>query len=187
MIQTIITKSLDDGVLKIPPPILSRVYQTLSRGFVNLLNAKKIADTRFPFPYAQLIAMLLMLHVVMTPMMISCLIASKIWAPLFTFVPIFGMFSLSFIGIELENPFGDDDNDLPLDHFQSEMNTCLLMLLHENADLIASVSPHRCETDFKVLERSIRHVHAYDEGESKDDVKRLSQFANYVNTKCDEE
>ena len=48
--------TLFDGVLAIPPPILSRVYQTLSRGFVNLLNAKKIADTRFPFPYAQTIA-----------------------------------------------------------------------------------------------------------------------------------
>ena len=31
-------EALDDGVLKIPPPILSRVYQTISRGFVNLLN-----------------------------------------------------------------------------------------------------------------------------------------------------
>eukprot|EP00913_Durusdinium_trenchii_P015937 g14976.t1 len=38
LLQTLITKALDDGVLKIPPPILSRVYQTISRGFVNLLN-----------------------------------------------------------------------------------------------------------------------------------------------------
>merc|ERR1719395_261348 len=72
--QSIITKALDDGILKIPPPILSRVYQTLSRGFVNLLNAKKIADTRFPYPYAQLIAILLWMHILMTPLMISCLV-----------------------------------------------------------------------------------------------------------------
>merc|ERR1719395_501808 len=70
--QTIITKALDDGILKIPPPILSRVYQTLSRGFVNLLNAKKIADTRFPFPYAQLITILLLIQTILTPLMISC-------------------------------------------------------------------------------------------------------------------
>ena len=25
---------------------------------------------------------------------------------------------LNFIGVELENPFGRDDNDLPLEHFQ---------------------------------------------------------------------
>ncbi|CAJ1372580.1 unnamed protein product [Effrenium voratum] len=46
MIQSLITQNLENGVLKVQPPILSRVYQTLSRGFVNLLNAKKIADTR---------------------------------------------------------------------------------------------------------------------------------------------
>ena len=42
--------------------------------------------------------------------------------------------------MELENPFGLDDNDLPLDHFQQEMNSCLLMLLHENSDLITATS-----------------------------------------------
>merc|ERR1719199_1277765 len=84
--QSLITNGLDEGILKIPPPILSRVYQTLSRGFVNLLNAKKIADTRFPFPYAQLITIFLFLQIILTPLMISCLVRSKIWAPVFTFV-----------------------------------------------------------------------------------------------------
>eukprot|EP00928_Gymnodinium_smaydae_P035646 TRINITY_DN2504_c0_g1_i2.p1 TRINITY_DN2504_c0_g1~~TRINITY_DN2504_c0_g1_i2.p1 ORF type:complete len:350 (-),score=50.48 TRINITY_DN2504_c0_g1_i2:37-1086(-) len=135
LIQSLITKSLDEGVLKIPPPILSRVYQTLSRGFVNLLNAKKIADTRFPFPFAQVIAYFLILHTVLTPLLISSLFTSLIWAPLFTFLPIFVMASLNLIGTELENPFGNDENDLPMDHFQSEMNLCLMMLLHWNAAL----------------------------------------------------
>lgn len=188
LIQSLITKGLDDGILKIPPPILSRVYQTLSRGFVNLLNAKKIADTRFPFPYAQLIAMLLLLHTVMTPMMISCLISGKVWVPLFTFVPIFGMFSLSFIGIELENPFGDDDNDLPLDHFQNEMNMCLLMLLQENADLIASVDEQRCVYDFSALERTIRNAHhLMADAHTVKDKKRLSQFAQYTSDPLEDE
>merc|ERR1740117_950566 len=65
--QSLIVKSLDEGILKIAPPILSRVFQTLSRGFVNLLNCKKISDTRFPFPLAQLISILLFLELVLTP------------------------------------------------------------------------------------------------------------------------
>merc|ERR1739844_55633 len=60
MIQTLIVHGQDKGVLKIPPPILSRVFQTLSRGQVNLANCKKITSTLFPFPYAQLIAFLLL-------------------------------------------------------------------------------------------------------------------------------
>eukprot|EP00927_Polykrikos_kofoidii_P046969 TRINITY_DN41069_c0_g1_i1.p1 TRINITY_DN41069_c0_g1~~TRINITY_DN41069_c0_g1_i1.p1 ORF type:complete len:552 (-),score=70.84 TRINITY_DN41069_c0_g1_i1:639-2294(-) len=155
LIQTLITKSLEDGVLLIPPPILSRVYQTLSRGFVNLLNAKKIADTRFPFPYAQVISLFLLLHLLLSPMMVAAMVRSKIWAPVFTFLPLFGMCALNFVGVELENPFGEDDNDLPLEHFQAEMNTCLLMLLHEHADLVPTVSSKRCVTDFDVLHEQV--------------------------------
>jgi hypothetical protein len=44
MTQALITKAQEDGVICVPAPIVSRVYQTLSRGFVNLLNAKKIAS-----------------------------------------------------------------------------------------------------------------------------------------------
>eukprot|EP00747_Dinoflagellata_sp_TGD_P183780 gnl/TRDRNA2_/TRDRNA2_38922_c0_seq1.p1 gnl/TRDRNA2_/TRDRNA2_38922_c0~~gnl/TRDRNA2_/TRDRNA2_38922_c0_seq1.p1 ORF type:complete len:583 (+),score=117.09 gnl/TRDRNA2_/TRDRNA2_38922_c0_seq1:89-1837(+) len=150
LVQSLITKAHDDGVLKIPPPILSRVYQTISRGFVNLLNSKKITDTKFPFPYAQLISFLLFAHVILTPLMMSVLIPGKVLCALFTFVPIFGMFSLNLIASELENPFGTDANDLPLGHFQAEMNNCLLMLLHTNTDLIASVSS-KCIMDFNKL------------------------------------
>merc|ERR1712048_368835 len=110
-------------------------------------------------PYAQLITVLLLIHTVMTPILISSLFKSLFWAPVFSFVPTFAMFSVNFIGVELENPFGDDDNDLPLDHFQREMNTCLLMLLQDNADLIASINERRCVTDFPTLhERVHSHV-----------------------------
>merc|ERR1719223_1225036 len=122
MIQVLVTQNHDDGVLKIAPPTLSRVYQTLSRGLVNLLNARKITDTKFPFPYVQLISILLIFHAALTPVVIAELIPHKAWASLFTFVPIFGLFSLNAIAIELECPFGDDANDLPLEQFQKEMN-----------------------------------------------------------------
>jgi len=164
LIQSLITRALDDGVLKIPPPIASRVYQTISRGFVNLLNAKKITDTRFPFPYAQLITFLLFIHTVLTPMIISGLVESKVLCAIFSFIPLFGMFSLNFIAAELENPFGTDANDLPLEHFQEEMNSCLLMLLHDNTDMIANASD-RCVTDFHELLGTMRN--AQPDGEKK--------------------
>merc|ERR1719291_1081470 len=85
--------------------------------------------------------------------MLSVLIKNKVWCALFTFVPVFGMFSLNFVASELENPFGDDENDLPLAHFQQEMNTSLLMLLHYNTDHIAMLSP-QCRKDFNDLKES---------------------------------
>merc|ERR1719356_1204836 len=43
MNRTLIVNAHAENVLPIAPPILTRVFQTLSRGFVHLLNAKKIA------------------------------------------------------------------------------------------------------------------------------------------------
>lgn len=161
LVQSLITRALDDGVMNIPPPIASRVYQTISRGFVNLLNAKKITDTKFPFPYAQLISFLLLTHTVLTPMIMSALIKSKVLCALFTFIPVFGMFSLNFIACELENPFGTDANDLPLPHFQDEMNSCLLMLLHDNTDMISTTSD-RCVFDFHNLLGTMKKLQRQD-------------------------
>lgn len=156
LIQSLITKAIFDGVITVAPPVASRVYQTISRGFVNLLNAKKITDTRFPFPYTQLITFLLCLHCFLTPMVITATVSSKVLAAIFSFIPIFGMFSLNFIAVELENPFGTDDNDLPMSHFQEEMNMCLLMLLHDNTDMISGISP-RCIIGFHEVLGSVKH------------------------------
>merc|ERR1719149_120949 len=141
LVQSLILAAHEQGTIKVAPPILSRVYQTISRGFVNLLNAKKICDTRFPFPYAQLMAMMLMWQSVMIPVLLTSFLRSKVLIAFFSFVPNFAMFGLNFIAMELENPFGTDANDLPLVHFQHEMNNCLLMLLHPNADIICDISP----------------------------------------------
>ena len=134
MVQVLITHNLHTGVLNIPPPILSRVYQTLSRGLVNLLNAVKIRDTSFPFPWAQLIMLLLVIHSICTPVVIISITDSLYWALPVGFIPIFGMVALNMVASELEMPFGVDDNDLPLQHFQREMNQGLLLLMHEHAD-----------------------------------------------------
>lgn len=137
MIQVLVIDAQQAGVICVPPPILSRVYQTLSRGFVNLLNAKKIKDTRFPFPYAQLSALMLIVVVFFTPVAMSAMLPQKGWCAMATFFPVFGLFCLNYTAEELEMPFGEDPNDLPLCLFQEEMNSSLLMLVHDSSDHVA--------------------------------------------------
>jgi len=191
LVQSLITDAHSGGILTVPPPILSRVYQTISRGFVNLLNAKKITDTRFPFPYAQLITFLLYALTVLTPMIMSTTVTSKVMCGIITFVPVFAMYSLNFIAIELENPFGVDTNDLPLEHFQSEMNSCLLMLLHTNTDLIATTS-NDCMMDFDSLYKEI--CDAEHEGEEEDRMssrthmsRRKTRLSHFKDITMDDE
>eukprot|EP00927_Polykrikos_kofoidii_P039176 TRINITY_DN33609_c0_g1_i1.p1 TRINITY_DN33609_c0_g1~~TRINITY_DN33609_c0_g1_i1.p1 ORF type:complete len:598 (-),score=91.35 TRINITY_DN33609_c0_g1_i1:384-2177(-) len=163
MIRVLLTQAIDDTVVKVPPPIASRVYQTLSRGLVNLLNAKKITDTKFPFPLAQLITILLVLYSLFTPLLISVAVKNTYMAAFISFWPVFASFSLNFAAIELEMPFGDDDNDLPLSDFQAEMNTSLMMLLHDKADLMAGTSV-QCDRDFQSLKCNIRCLEEMENG-----------------------
>jgi len=180
LLQSLITTAYHEKVLSIPAPILSRVFQTISRGFVNLLNAKKIQDTKFPFPYAQLIAFLLLVLAIMTPVMMSCIVQSKIMCGFFTFMPTFGLYCLNFVAIELEDPFGTDDNDLPLQNFQAEMNNCLMMLLHPNTDMVATISD-RCEMDFQTLRKEVclntkNEMRAGFQLKGRRKTRRLSEF-----------
>ena len=52
-IQRLIVESDAKQVLKIAPPILSRVFNELGNGIVNLNNARKITDFPIPFHLAQ--------------------------------------------------------------------------------------------------------------------------------------
>jgi hypothetical protein len=122
---------------------------------VNLHNAKKITDTQFPFPYAQLIMLLLYAHALLTPIVVSAFIEHPWWAAIITFVPVFGMFSVNLVANELEMPFGEDPNDLDLHLFQEEMNGSLLMLIHEDADILPHTTSEAVR-DFNGLKEAVQ-------------------------------
>eukprot|EP00931_Biecheleriopsis_adriatica_P008531 TRINITY_DN109696_c0_g1_i1.p1 TRINITY_DN109696_c0_g1~~TRINITY_DN109696_c0_g1_i1.p1 ORF type:complete len:554 (+),score=90.49 TRINITY_DN109696_c0_g1_i1:48-1709(+) len=154
MIQTMVIDAHAKGILAVPPPILSRVFQTLSRGQVNLTNCKKMTSTLFPFPYAQLSAWLIVAVSLLTPFFMATVCKNMFWAGTFTYLTLFGMFCLNYIARELEMPFGSDANDLPLHDFQDHMNSSLLMLIRHESDLI----PHRgsgCNKTFSGIRDNI--------------------------------
>lgn len=164
MIQTLVVHAQASGVLDIPAPILSRVFQTLSRGQVNLANCKKMVSTLYPFPLAQLTAYLLIAFAILTPFHMSAVIINRYWACTFTAIPVAGLFALNYIARELEMPFGNDPNDLPLEDFQNHMNRSLLMLIRDESD-------HICTTSDKCLR-------SYDEIKANMNTDRLYNFVD---------
>merc|ERR1712226_1841256 len=68
------------GILTAPPPILSRAFQEISRGIVNLQNARKIADFPFPYPYAQTSMVMLIIHWCLCPIITSMLLKGSLAA-----------------------------------------------------------------------------------------------------------
>lgn len=121
------------GVLPIAPPILSRAFQEISRGIVNLQNARKIADFPFPFPYAQMSMVMLILHYVLTPCLTGMMLESPV-AALASFLMVFFLWCINFIALQLEYPFGERDNDLPMNQFQRDWNKSVATLLARRAN-----------------------------------------------------
>lgn len=128
-IQVLITDNHTYGIVSVPPPILTRAYQTLSRGMVNLHNARKLADVPFPFPLSQAVVVLVLIQSFLTPAFAASAVEHPALAAVITFLPVFGMWCCVFISGQLEQPFGTDSNDLPLSTLQFDMNASLLMLL----------------------------------------------------------
>jgi len=128
-IQRLIVESEQKQILKIPPPILSRVYNELGNGIVNLNNARKIKDFPIPFPLAQMNMVMLCFHAVFTPLICAATVQQNAWACLLAFVLTFSFWTILYIALELEMPYGDDQNDLPLRNMAQDMNRSLLKMM----------------------------------------------------------
>ncbi len=76
-------------------------------------GAERIMKTPIPFAYAQHIKSFLMLFCFTAPF---AMVEQMRWyTPIAAAVLAFGMFGIDEIGVEIEDPFGYDPNDLPLD------------------------------------------------------------------------
>jgi ion channel-forming bestrophin family protein len=76
-------------------------------------NAERILKTPIPFAYAQHIKGFSAIFCFTVPF--ALVESMKFFTPLASAVIAYGMFGIDEIGVELEDPFGDDPNDLPLD------------------------------------------------------------------------
>lgn len=112
--------------IAIAPPIQSRMYQELSNGMLGFNNSLKIADVPFPFPYAQLLTWMLIGFTCLIPFYVAIFTTSLIMSPIAAFLACIGMWSINEVAIELENPFGSDDNDISCWDFHERFIDALL-------------------------------------------------------------
>mmetsp|Transcript_113618 Transcript_113618/g.226099 ORF Transcript_113618/g.226099 Transcript_113618/m.226099 type:complete len:424 (+) Transcript_113618:112-1383(+) len=111
------TLTMVQKVLSTPPPIQSRMYQELSNGYVHFTNVKKISDVPFPFNYAQLLAIMLTIFSAMLPVYVAAFTHSYIAGPLLTFMVFHSITCINALAEILENPFGQDLDDISLVDF----------------------------------------------------------------------
>lgn len=145
-VQRLIVQSNDKKVIDIAPPILSRVFQELSNGIVSVNDAAKLAVYPFPFPYVQMLTLMLLIFSLATPLICVLVVDSPIFAAAVAFFVNGALWSMNYIAAEIEMPFGDDVNDLPVGALQVEFNRKLKVLLHpltQNPPLYTFSERHR--------------------------------------------
>jgi len=136
----LLTERKKEGGMRVEPPILTRVFQELSNGMLGFNQAYKIVERPFPFCYTQLVFMLLFLHSLCLPLVLTAFIKETWVAAVIDFVVMITFFALEICAREIENCFGTDANDLDLAEFQHEFNVRIMALL---TDVPHDVSPLR--------------------------------------------
>jgi len=134
-----------NGVVVIAPPILSRIFQNLSNMLNAFYGAYRLTEIPYPFPYKQTTELLLLTHCIITPMVMCDFTSEPGWTAFFSFALSLILISLNSIAHELEDPFGDDSNDLNLKEMQHELNKRLLMLMAPATQLVPEPSPSACD------------------------------------------
>lgn len=84
-------------------------------------GCERIVRTPIPFAYAQHIKLFVTLFCFSVPFAIVD--QMKTYTPIAAAIFAFALFGIDEIGVEIENPFGYDDNDLPIDRIAATIKT----------------------------------------------------------------
>lgn len=132
-LNELVIRNISNGLLNVPPPILSRVFQQTEKALVEYNQVLEVMTIPFPFPYAQTAYVLLILMGVSTPFAMCSWTAHPAAAFVLTFIGVMCLVCLELIARQLENPFGEDPNDLPIADFQHQINESLMLMLTDDA------------------------------------------------------
>uniref|UniRef100_A0A7S1B0M6 Bestrophin homolog n=1 Tax=Noctiluca scintillans TaxID=2966 RepID=A0A7S1B0M6_NOCSC len=134
--KLLVVNEIKSGVLSIPPPILTRVFQELDQLFDAFAIAVKLADVPFPYPYAASMEILLIVHTLTTPLLVINWTQHVVTATISVFILTFSLWVVHLIAPELENPFGHDTNDLDMQKMQEKLNLSLLTIVGPAAQML---------------------------------------------------
>jgi putative membrane protein len=111
---------------------LTSIQELLNNLVDNLGACERILKTPMPLAYSIHLKQLLLLYCLLLPFQMVASLGW--WTGLFVGIVSFTLFGIEAIGLEIENPFGYDANDLPLDAI------CLTM--KRNIEDLISLSPN---------------------------------------------
>jgi len=126
--EFIVREDLAGSLGEVGAPIISRVMQFLSDGMVSYNHCRKTMFIPFPFPHAQLSAFFNVTMIAAVPLLMIEY-SNRLWlSAVLTFLTVVCLSGLHEVSRELENPFRNIPNDIPLATLQAMFNESLITI-----------------------------------------------------------
>lgn len=126
-ISSLLAHTYRDGLIN------GELYRNLDQNVTSLMDnlggAERIVKTPVPFAYAQHIKGFLFIFCFTLPFVLAE--PTGRWNPLASAAVAYALFGIEEIGVEIEDPFGDDPNDLPIEAMEESLKKV-------TSDLVAS-------------------------------------------------
>lgn len=113
---------------RVGPPIISRIVQFLGDGMAFYNHGRKIMSIPFPFVHAQLSAVFVMVMIVLIPFLMDNYCPDYWTGAILTFLSVMCLSGIHEVARELENPFRNVPNELPVVTLMAEYNEALLIM-----------------------------------------------------------
>jgi len=126
--EFIIREHLAGTLGGVGPPIVSRLFQFLSDGMIFYNHARKIMYIPFPFPHAQLSAIFIFVIIVAVPLLMEQYADQLLLGSVLTFVTVLCMAGMHEVARELENPYRNYPNEIPLGTLLAVYNEALVSM-----------------------------------------------------------
>lgn len=103
--------------------VLSRTFQIITQSNLAFNNARRIAETPFPFPFAQLTVLMVNMWALISPVVWAAFFPSSyVYAPVVAIVCTWSLYAINEGSAALEAPFDDSDNCFPLVYYTVSFN-----------------------------------------------------------------
>ena len=126
--EFVLRESLAGSTGNVAPPILSRLYQFVSDGMLGYHQAHKVAYIPFPFPHAQITSLFVLIVVALMPVLMLSYVTNAPFGFLLNLFTVMSFVGLHEVAREMENPFQNVPNDIPLNNFQAQYNEALMTM-----------------------------------------------------------
>jgi len=126
--EFIIREHLAGSLGNVAPPIISRIFQFLGDGMIYYNHARKITFIPFPFGHAQLSVIFVLIMVGIIPLLMHQFTKDPLTGAILTFLTVLCLEGINEVARDLENPFRNFPNELPLVNFQAQFNEGLITM-----------------------------------------------------------